>query len=272
MPGSTRCNSTLAAAPDPSHIGGMERTILDLGGADREHFLQGLVTNDVAPLSRGEMVYAALLSPQGKYLADFFLVPQPDRILIDVAAPLAAGLVRRLSLYKLRADVTLAQSALSVGRGKGFAPPGAFPDPRAPLMGWRLYAEGARDEPGADWDALRVLAKIPEYGTELIPEDSYILEHRFEDLHGVDFRKSCYVGQEVTARMKHKTELKKGLARIRFTDGTAEPGTEITTPDGKPAGRLGTVAGDKALAWLRFDRAEGEMRAADATLRRDDLL
>jgi folate-binding protein YgfZ len=269
MPGCTRCNSTLAARPDPPHIWAMERNILEIGGADREHFLQGLVTNDVIGLTRGELVYAALLSPQGKYLADFFLVPLDGRIGLDVAAALAPALVRRLAMYKLRSDVTIAQGALSVGRGLGDTPPGAFADPRDPSLGWRLYAPDAQDMPGIDWDALRVQARVPEHGTELLPDDSYILEHRFEPLSGVDFRKGCYVGQEVTARMKHKTELKKGLARGRIT-GAAEPGTEIFTEAGKPAGRLGTVAGDSALAWLRFDRAAGPLHAGDATLIRDD--
>lgn len=107
---------------------------------------------------------------------------------------------------------------------------------------------------------------IPETGIELTPE-TYILEAGFEALHGVDFRKGCYVGQEVTARMKHKTELRKGLARVRI-DGDAAAGTEITA-DGKPAGTLFTRSGGRAIAWLRFDRAQGAMQAGDATLHLD---
>ena len=103
---------------------------------------------------------------------------------------------------------------------------------------------------------------IPECGAELIPGESYILECGFERLDGVDFRKGCYVGQEVTARMKHKTELRKGLARVAVS-GKAEPGTEITA-DGKPVGRLTTRAGDRAIAYLRFDKAGADMRAGEA--------
>ena len=132
-------------------------------------------------------------------------------------------------------------------------------------MGWRAY-DGRPDEP-ADWDDLRVTNLIPETGIELVPNDSYPLEVHFERLHGVDFKKGCYVGQEVTARMKHKTELKKGLAQVSIT-GHAPAGTEITTPDGKPAGTLYTTANGKALAYLRFDRAQGEMTAGTATLHR----
>ena len=247
----------------------MDRKILEIGGADRVDFLQGLVSNDVAGLERGGLVYAALLTPQGKYLADFFLVPLGDRIGLDVAAELVPGLLRRLMMYKLRADVTLAESDLSVGRGLGEMPEGAFADPRHPSLGWRHYEVDAQDVGDVDWDALRVAALVPDYGTELRADDSYILEHRFEALNGVDFRKGCYVGQEVTARMKHKTELKKGLARFRVLDGTPEAGAELLTEAGKPAGRLGTVAGGHALGWVRFDRATGVLRAGDAALERD---
>ena len=241
-----------------------DRRVWAIGGRDALHFLQGLVTNDLRPLERGDgIVWAALLSPQGKYLADFFVVRSGGRLFLDIAAGLAEATVRRLSMYKLRADVQISESALSVVRGLEPPPAGALPDPRHPALGWRGYGlpGGA---PVIDWDAIRVTHLIPESGIELIPDDSYILEHGFERLHGVDFRKGCYVGQEVTARMKHKTELRKGLARVRIA-GEAPVGAEITA-DGKPAGTLFTRAGGFALAHLRFDRAEGEMRAGDATL------
>ena len=243
----------------------MTRTVLAVTGADREAFLQGLVSNDVRKLRDGGIIYAALLTPQGKYLADFFIIGQPDRLLIDVDATLAPGLAQRLGMYRLRADVAIADSGLQVARGTGPAPAGALPDPRHPALGWRAYgAEGGDD--GTDWDALRVRHLIPETGVELTGE-TYILEAGFERLNGVDFRKGCYVGQEVTARMKHKTELKKGLAQVSL-DGTALPGTPILAADGREAGVLGTVAGDQALAWLRFDRAEGTMTAGAACLSR----
>ncbi len=239
-----------------------DRQILDISGADRVDFLQGLVTNDVAKLADG-LVYAALLSPQGKYLADFFLIPHGDSILLDVDERLAPGLLKRLSMYRLRADVQIAPSDLPVTRGLGPIPDGAYADPRHPELGWRHY--GATGAPGhTDWDALRVQHQIPQSGIELLPDESYILEMGFERLNGVDFKKGCYVGQEVTARMKHKTELRKGLAQVHI-DGTAPEGTAITS-DGKPAGTLHTSAGDKALAYLRFDRAKGALKADTATL------
>ncbi len=240
----------------------MTRIIHEITGADAESFLQGLITNDIAGLERG-LVYAALLTPQGKYLADFFLLRRDGAILLDVDATLSPGLVQRMTMYKLRADVTIAQSHLQLFRGTGPAPETALPDPRHPALGWRLYGEKTGDD-GSDFDAIRVTHCIPESGIELTA-DSFILETGFERLNGVDFRKGCYVGQEVTARMKHKTELRKGLAVVEV-DGPAEPGTEITA-DGKPAGTLHTRSGDRAIAYLRFDRAEGDMQAGEATVR-----
>jgi len=238
------------------------RQVLAVTGTDRQDFLQGLVTNDVVKLKDG-LVYAALLSPQGKYLADFFLVPGDDAILIDVAEALAPVLLKRLNMYRLRADVAIAPVEMEVSRGLGPAPQQAYPDPRTPALGWRAYDLGGV-APSRDWDMLRVANMIPETGVELTPDDSYILEMNFERLNGVDFKKGCYVGQEVTARMKHKTELRKGLAQVQIT-GTATPGTPITA-EGKPVGILHTVASTQGLAYLRFDRATGKMQAGKATI------
>jgi tRNA-modifying protein YgfZ len=241
-----------------------DRTVWTVTGTDALPFLQGLVSNDVLPLGRGPgIVWAALLTPQGKYLADFFVVNIGTTLLIDIAAPLAEATLRRLTMYRLRADVQIAPTDLPVTRGLGDAPAGAFRDPRHIAMGWRGYGlPGA--PPTIDWDMIRVEHMIPESGRELIPDDSYLLEMGFERLRGVDFRKGCYVGQEVTARMKHKTELRKGLARVRIA-GAAREGDPITS-DGKPVGTLHTIAGDRALAFLRFDRADGAMQARDAQI------
>ena len=239
------------------------RRIIAIGGQDRLTFLQGLITNDIARLAEGP-VYAALLTPQGKYLADFFLLADGERLLLDVAEPLADGLLKRLSMYRLRADVRFDETDLKAQRGLDAAPAGAVTDPRHPALGWRHYAQDAGAQPRIGWDAIRVAHCIPESGIELMPGESYILECGFERLNGVDFHKGCYVGQEVTARMKHKTELKKGLVTVGI-DGDAVPGAEILADD-KPAGTLHTRAGDRAIAFLRFDRAEGQMRAEDARI------
>ncbi len=233
------------------------RSIHQITGSDARDFLQGLITNDMAKLNGG-LVYTAMLTPQGKYLADFFVFERDGDIHIDVAEALAPGLIQRLNMYKLRADVQIAPTGLKLRRGTGPAPEGALADPRHPAMGWRLYGDEGGDD-GTDWDALRVAHCIPETGIELTP-DTFILEAGFERLNGVDFRKGCYVGQEVTARMKHKTELRKGLATVEV-EGTAPAGSEITG-GGKPVGTLYTQSGGRGIAYLRFDRADGPMEAA----------
>ena len=250
------------------------RVVLRLTGADRVEFLQGLVTNDVKRASG--LTYAALLTPQGKYMADFFVLARAEDLLIDVDADLAQMLAQRLSMYKLRKDVQIEATDLLVLRGLGPVPEDGFADPRDAALGWRAYRSAAADagadgagagSAGIDWDAIRVAHTVPETGRELDGE-TYILEAGFERMHGVDFRKGCYVGQEVTARMKHKTELRKGFVTVEV-EGEATPGSDIVNADGKVAGRLHTVAGDRALAYLRFDWAKGPLTAGAARVRWD---
>lgn len=242
----------------------MMRAIYLVTGADRVGFLQGLLSNDMQPLGGGDgIAYAALLTPQGKYLADMFVLVQGGDMYLDIAASLAPAAVQRLLMYRLRADVQIAPADIAVTRGLGAAPAGAMPDPRHPALGWRFYG-AVLDTPPVDWDALRVAHIIPESGIELIPNDSYILEAGLDRLNGVSFRKGCYVGQEVTARMRHKTELKKGLVRVAI-DGAAPIGTPIMAGD-RVAGTLFTQSGGFGLAHLRIDWAQGDMQAGDARL------
>ncbi|MEO0568283.1 MAG: folate-binding protein [Pseudomonadota bacterium] len=235
----------------------MSRTVFLISGSDARKFLQGLVTNDVEKIDTG-LVYAAFLTPQGKFLADFMLSAHPDGILLDVDTDHAPALIQRLSMYKLRSQVDITETDIKVRRGTGPAPEGALADPRHEALGWRQYGLEAGDD-GSDFDAIRVAHCIPKAGVELTP-DSYILEAGFERLNGVDFKKGCYIGQEVTARMKHKTKLRKGFVTVSL-DGEAELGTEIIA-NGKPAGTIYTQTAKKAIAFLRFDRASEEMDAA----------
>jgi folate-binding protein YgfZ len=239
-----------------------QRRILRLSGPDAHDFLQGLITNDIKKLHEG-LVYAAFLNPQGKYLADFFLKADGDDVLLDVAETLGDMLTQRLSMYKLRAAVEIVQTDLHLHRGTDAVPADGDADPRHPAMGWRAYRNTPQASDEVDWDALRVAHMIPETAIELTG-DTFILEVGFERLHGVDFRKGCYVGQEVTARMKHKTELRKGLARVNV-EGPAGTGAELLAGD-KAAGTLLTRSGDRALAYLRFDRAKGPMNAGEAAV------
>lgn len=242
---------------------GQARRVAGLAGKDALSFLQGLVSNDVLPLAKGPgLVWAALLTPQGKYLADFFVVNSGERLLLDLPESLATTTLQRLGMYRLRADVTFEPLEMTVARGLGEVPAGGFADPRHPALGWRAYGL-AQPEGEPDWQAIRVEHVIPESGIELVPNETYLLEAGFERLHGVDFRKGCYVGQEVTARMKHKTEVRKGLARVKIS-AQVPVGTPILTQDGKEAGVVYTQSGDRAIAWLRFDRADAPMTAGPA--------
>ncbi|MEL6766794.1 MAG: folate-binding protein [Pseudomonadota bacterium] len=272
-----------------------ERRVLRMTGGDALSVLQDVVTNDVHPLSDGDQsraVYAALLTPQGKYLFDFFLVADGDGgLLIDAGAARAAALAKRIGMYCLRRDARVeGVTDMTVGQILPAEPAGPPPalanlpedvravaDPRAGGLGWRLYAPdvamldttfdafGAAPLPDAGWAARRVALEVPETDMELVAEDTFPLEAGLDTLSGVDFRKGCYVGQEVTARMRHKTTLKKRLVQVRVV-GTAPPGTPLTTPEGKPAGTLFTQAGGRALAHLRLDRAVGPLTAGDATV------
>ena len=230
------------------------RKVLELKGSDSRKFLQNLVSNDVNSLDDG-LVYSALLTPQGKYIADFFIVPLKDAIGIDVHVGLAQTLLEKLKVYKLRSDVEIKEGDLSVALGLANPPKGALSDPRHPKMGWRLYLrDAARYNEMVDWTKLRIDYMIPEYGSELSGE-SYILEMGFERLHGVDLKKGCYVGQEVTARMKHKTELKKGLVRIQ-SDQKISIGDELFVNE-KSVGSVLTSHETKALAYVRLKNKSG---------------
>jgi folate-binding protein YgfZ len=250
------------------------RGFLEISGGDARSFLQNLITNDVEALAPDKPLYAALLTPQGKYLFDFFLIDLGGSILLDADAARLPQLAQRLTMYKLRSDVTLTPGDWRVALapdGDVAAPEGgaAVDDPRDGGLGRRIYWRATVPSPeglSADlsaYDQRRVQAGVPATDLDLIADETYILEAGFDRLNGVSFTKGCYVGQEVTARMRHKTELRKGLKRVRV-DGAAEAGAEITV-DGKPAGVLRSRIGDEALAHLRFDRAKaGEMTAGAA--------
>ena len=237
----------------------MQRKVFRFSGADAQKFLQNLITNDIKRMDTGP-VYSALLTPQGKFIADFFLIPDGNDILMDVDTDAAAHLIPRLNMYKLRADVTISETNLIVSRGLNDAPEGAVADPRDANLGWRYYGAEDHNTDTVDWDVLRVDHKIPEMGRELDAE-SYILEMGFEGLNGVDFRKGCYVGQEVTARMKHKTELRKGLVRL-VSDADIPENADVVS-NGKVIGRTHTSAGKRALAYLRYDRVDGDISVND---------
>jgi tRNA-modifying protein YgfZ len=184
-------------------------------------------------------------------------------VLVDVAADLADDVQRRLTLYKLRSKVTLERVDLPVTRGLGPAPEGALADPRDPALGWRLYGAALEKGEAPDWDALRIAARVPETGRrvaaerELHPGDGFRAPERRRFPQGLLRRAGGY---RPDAPQDHAAQ----GAGARPPRGPAEPGAELLTEDGKPAGTLHTVAGDRGLAWLRFDRAAGGLTAGAA--------
>lgn len=265
----------------------LDRGIVAVGGEDRISFLQGLITNNLAALASGQAVYAGLLTPQGKLLYDFIVVDGGSELLIDIARAAAPALVKRLTMYKLRAKVTIEdhtaayQVAAIWGVAKRDAEEGVivYRDPRDAALGLRVIAPAghtldhgaAQLSDAREYRRIRIGLGIGE-GDEIGGETLYPLEANFELLHGVDFKKGCYVGQELTARMKHKSELRKRILPFTFKDVpgiSPAPGTAIG--DGtRDIGTLLAVEGANGLALIRLDRLEhaaGEpLRAGDATL------
>lgn len=243
------------------------RTVLKIEGDDSFEFLQGLITNDVSKAGKS-LVYASLLTPQGKFLVDFFIFQSDMAWFLDVDSQLADKLLKQLLFYRLRSKVTIEKTDLPVNRGLGEIPVGAFGDPRHPAMGWRNYNENSTPTEKVDWDKIRVKFCIPETLIELIPDNTYILEAGFERLKGVDFKKGCFIGQEVTARMRHKTQLQKGLVRV-LVDGVVPLGTEIRSGR-RPVGLVFTQRDGYAIAQLRFKQIQQEpLRAGDVLVRID---
>ncbi|MEO0680375.1 MAG: folate-binding protein [Pseudomonadota bacterium] len=270
-----------------------DRRLIRLSGAEARPFLQDLVTNDVEAARDDAAVYAALLTPQGKFVADFLVLADGAQdLIVDVAAGHAPALAQALVRYRLRRPVGIEEAGWGVaclwsddaGAPRPAAPDGLrlAPDPRTPDLGLRLYAPEGRDAardalaalgaapaPTEAWTARRIAARAPETGVELTA-DAYILEAGFERLNGVDFTKGCFVGQEIVARMKHKTTLRRDLLRLTVQGEAPPPGTPVQTEDGRAAGALGASAGGTALALLRLDRADGPLTAGAARLTRLD--
>jgi len=218
-------------------------------------------------VSEKDLVYSALLTPQGKYLYDFFLFKKGSDYFLDIKTNSTKELITRLAMYQLRAKVELNDTKLKVSRGLNATAKFVRHDPRCTALGWRHYSEEKLSEENVDWELIRVMNCIPETGVELIQNKTFILEAGFERINGVDFNKGCFVGQEVTARMKHKTTLRKGLARV-IVKGSVRPGSTISV-NGNPVGILYTQSNNMGIAYLNFDRAIGKMEADGVEIRND---
>ncbi|PVH30457.1 YgfZ/GcvT domain-containing protein [Pararhodobacter oceanensis] len=262
----TQAKLSPTLSPDARCAPASGRAILQVSGEDRVKLLQGLVTQDLERVARDGIGYSALLTPQGKLIADFMLVHQEDALLIDMDEALAEDLARRLTMFKLRSKAEIARLEMPVTRGIGPMPEGALEDPRHPSLGWRLYGAALEQGEPVDWDALRIAARVPKIGLELQSGDSFILELGFERLHGVDFRKGCFVGQEVTARMHHRTSLRRRLMVVSLSQ-PVPAGSVVVNENDREVGVVYTQAEGRGLAHLRVDRAEGVLRAGEAEVR-----
>ena len=254
----------MAAGRRADYIGPMSiarldsRAVIAVSGPDWRAFLQGLLTQDVETIAPGELRFSALLTPQGKLLHDLFVAGKEEGALLDVAADHRDAILQRLSMYRLRAKVTLEASDLAVFAvfGEDASGEGFHADPRLPALGARAY--GLAVVPDADEDAYeahRLALGVPgpaDWGSEA----NYPIEADFDLLSGIDFKKGCFVGQETTSRMKRRGTIKNRMLPIAF-DGPPPPfGAEVLAGTLRAGEVLGGRDG-RAMALLRLDRIEG---------------
>lgn len=278
-----------------------DRGVLAVAGPDARAFLQGVITNDVEKARPGQAIYAALLSPQGRYLFDFFIVELDGVLFLDVAKSRLEPLRERLLKYRLRAKVeiddvsklfrivallgdgTHDSEALRgyEGRGGPFAAGFCYVDPRYAGIGARALLPlsgveglenagfGSNDRMG--YETLRLHFGIPEGTVDLVAEKSLPLEANLDLLNAIDWQKGCYVGQELTARMRYRALLKKRLLPVEIEGDVPAIGTAVTY-DGAEAGEMRTGMGDQGIALLRLDavvaavKAERPLLAGDAKI------
>lgn len=248
------------------------RGILEIQGTDRASFLQGLITNDTELLTPDRSLYAALLTPQGRFLYDFFITDQGESLFLEGEAERLEALIQKLTLYKLRSDVTLVpRPDLNVYAlwGDDLATgPQTYRDPRSEAVGLRGW--GDADHPEAtpasweDYDLHRLKLGIPEGGRDLIPEKSIPLEVTLDDLNAISWTKGCYMGQELTARTKHQGLVRKRLMSVTFEGDTLPFGADILK-EGDAVGKMHTSRKGHGLAMIRLEALEtsGELTCED---------
>jgi len=249
------------------------RGVIAVGGPDRVDFLQGLISNDTTKVAPGRAIWAALLTPQGRFLNDMFVADDGDTLLVETERERTPALTKKLILYKLRSKVTVEDrsAAMEVAVVFGRDPENvlpidgatAFVDPRLPELGARvlapagqasslLAARGCTEAPLAAYDALRLELGVPDGSRDLIVDKALLLENGFDELNGVDWQKACYMGQELTARTKYRALIRKRLFPVRIEGPLPAPGTSIYK-DGQEVGELRSGSGSRALAMLRLD-------------------
>jgi folate-binding protein YgfZ len=248
-----------------------ERGVIAIEGADRVAFLQGLVSNDVAIARPGHAVWAALLTPQGKWLTDFFIFSGGDRLLLDCERDQIAMLLSRLSRYRLRMMVSLgAEPELGVfvgWHGRPDVEGVVAPDPRLPDFAWRVLSTGgvAVTATAEDWDLYRLAAGLPDGGRDMEADRSVLLEAGFDELGGVSWTKGCYMGQELTARTKYRGLVKRRLVPVAIEGPMPPPGSPVLR-DGTEVGTMRSGRGAIGLASLRLDAIGATLHCAEASL------
>ena len=270
------------------------RGVLGVGGPEARTFLQGLVTNDVTRVNPARAIYAALLTPQGKFLFDFLIADDGiGGLLLDTDRDRLPELAKRLTFYKLRSKVEIVDRSddLAVtaqigeaaarhaklngaaGNAWRFGDTMIMVDPRLARLGVRLIHPAgqalaiAGDETGSpeDYEALRLDLGVPEGGRDVLVDKSFILESNFEELNAIDFDKGCYVGQELTARTKHRGKIRKRLFRVDAIGDLPPAGTPIMAGQAE-IGEVRSGLGHTAIALIRTDRLE------EANEKGDDLV
>ena len=259
-----------------------DRGIIKVSGEPARTFLNGLVTSDIGEVTPGTARYAALLTPQGKIIADFIVTEAAAEdgggFFLDCPRALVRTLLDRLNLYKLRAKITIEDFSEGLGvlaawDGQGMTDNGlVYPDPRLPALGLRVIlpahlAGDVAKEIGAElvdesaYEAHRVALGVPRGGLDFIYNDAFPHDADMDQLGGVDFKKGCYVGQEVVSRVEHRGSARTRVVPVRFDQHAPEAGIPVTLGE-KAVGIMGSSAGGKGLALLRLDRIDN----ADAPL------
>jgi tRNA-modifying protein YgfZ len=258
-----------------------DRGVVKVSGAEARDFLNGLVTTDATLLRPGLGRFGALLTPQGKITVDFLITEAPaghgGGFLIDCPRALAQGLADKLGFYKLRAKVAVDNLSDSLGvlavwdGDPAVMPDLSFADPRHAALGWRILvpeelAQKTADLIGAElvdspaYDAHRIASGVPRGGLDFMYGDAFPHETNMDRLHGVDFDKGCYVGQEVVSRMQHRGTARTRTVRVILEGPSPEPGATILAGD-KSVGTIGSTAGGKGLALIRVDRVADALAA-----------
>lgn len=243
------------------------RALVRVSGPDARGFLHNLLTQDVDTLADGEVRFGALLSPPGRLLFDLFIWGEEEAVVLDVAADRRADLMRRLSLYRLRAQVEITEHDRPVMASWPGVAGGFVADPRlAALGGRRVDAGPAADADEGAYHAHRLAIGVPDPAADVGHDRHYPIEADFDLLHGIDFQKGCFVGQETTSRMKRRGAIRNRMLPITFDGPPPAPGTEVLNGELR-AGEVLTGQDGVAIALLRLDRIDGDLTAAGRRVR-----